>query len=167
LPNRLLLKDRLAQNMAAAKRLRHKSAILFLDLDGFKAVNDQRGHQVGDLLLQEAARRFKDCIREEDTLGRLGGDEFLVCVRKIEQLHEIERIAKRLIDSLATPDLRIEGEYCKVGVSIGISFYPEQGDDVDNLIHKSDLAMYAAKQSGKNGFRVYHSGMEAAENSEI
>jgi diguanylate cyclase (GGDEF)-like protein len=161
LPNRLLLKDRLEQNLAVAKRLQHKTAIFFLDLDGFKAVNDQRGHHVGDLLLQEAARRFNACIREEDTLGRLGGDEFLVCIRRIEHFNEIKLIAKRLISALSTHELKIDGEYCKVGVSIGVSVYPEHGEDVKSLIHNSDLAMYAAKQSGKNGYRIYQAGMEA------
>ncbi len=161
LPNRLLLKDRLEQNLAVAKRLQHKTAIFFLDLDGFKSVNDQRGHHVGDLLLQEAARRFNACIREEDTLGRLGGDEFLVCIRRIEHFNEIKLIAKRLISALSTHELKIDGEYCKVGVSIGVSVYPEHGEDVKSLIHNSDLAMYAAKQSGKNGYRIYQAGMEA------
>jgi diguanylate cyclase (GGDEF)-like protein len=116
---------------------------------------------VGDLLLQEAARRFNACIREEDTLGRLGGDEFLVCIRRIEHFNEIKLIAKRLISALSTHELKIDGEYCKVGVSIGVSVYPEHGEDVKSLIHNSDLAMYAAKQSGKNGYRIYQAGMEA------
>ncbi len=127
-------------------------------------MNDQKGHQVGDLLLQEAAQRFNDCIREEDTLGRFGGDEFLVCIRKIEHQHEIKLIAKRLISTLATHDLKIDGECCKVGVSLGVSLYPEHGEDVERLIHNADLAMYAVKQSGKNGYRIYHAGMEAEEN---
>ncbi|MEJ2693710.1 MAG: diguanylate cyclase [Candidatus Thiodiazotropha sp.] len=163
LPNRLLLKDRLEQNLVAAKRFQRRPAILFLDLDGFKAVNDQRGHRVGDLLLQEAAQRFNACIREEDTLGRLGGDEFLICIRKIDHQHEIQLIAKRLISALATHELRIDGEYCKVGVSIGVSIFPEHGEDAESLIHNSDLAMYAAKQSGKNGYQIYHAGMDAEE----
>ena len=118
LPNRLLPKDRQEQNLVSAKRLQHKTAILFLDLDGLKAVNDLKGHRVGDLLLQEAARRFNACIREEDTLGRLGGDEFLICIQKIEHQHEIQLIASRLISALVAHELRIDGEYCKVGVSI-------------------------------------------------
>ena len=159
-PNRLLVKDRLEQNLVAAKRGGSKSAVLFLDLDGFKEVNDRFGHSVGDALLQEVTRRFQACIREEDTLGRLGGDEFLVCVRKVEQQGEYEMIAQRLIDSLGQCALIIEGQNCAVGVSIGISIYPENGEDAETLIHCADIAMYAAKDAGKNCYRRYNSEME-------
>ena len=159
LPNRILVKDRLEQNLAMAKRGGTMSAVLFLDLDGFKAVNDSNGHHVGDILLQEVARRFKSCIREEDTLGRLGGDEFLICIRKIEHTHEIKVVVKRLINCLKTNALIIDGHRCSVGVSIGISFYPENGEDAETLIHCSDIAMYAAKDGGKKKYRVYDHAM--------
>ncbi|MCU7917220.1 MAG: diguanylate cyclase [Candidatus Thiodiazotropha sp. (ex Epidulcina cf. delphinae)] len=160
LPNRLLVKDRLEQNLAMAKRGQSKSAVFFMDLDGFKAVNDSFGHHVGDILLQEVARRFKACIREEDTLGRLGGDEFIVCIRTIEGIREIKLIAKRLIDALAGDDLIIEGQPCSVSVSIGISIYPDDGEDAGTLIHCADLAMYAAKDSGKKRYCIYEPAME-------
>ncbi|MCU7906163.1 MAG: diguanylate cyclase [Candidatus Thiodiazotropha sp. (ex Epidulcina cf. delphinae)] len=160
LPNRLLVKDRLEQNLAMAKREQRNSAVFFMDLDGFKVVNDNYGHNVGDVLLQEVARRFKACIREEDTLGRLGGDEFVVCIRTIEGEDEIELIAKRLIDSLEVDDLIIEGQPCSVSVSVGISIYPEDGEDSGALIHCADLAMYAAKAGGKKNFRIYEPAME-------
>lgn len=159
-PNRLLVKDRLEQNLVAAKRGASKSAVLFLDLDGFKGVNDSFGHSVGDALLLEVTRRFQACIREEDTLGRLGGDEFLICIRKVVQVRECELIAQRLIDSLQERDLIIEGQRCKVGVSIGISTYPEHGDDAEALIHCADIAMYAAKDAGKKCYRRYNPNME-------
>lgn len=160
-PNRLLVKDRLEQNLVAAKRRETKSGVLFLDLDGFKTVNDCLGHSIGDLLLQEVTRRFQACIREEDTLGRLGGDEFLVCVRNIEQVSECEMIARRLIDSLRLYKPVIEGHPCRVSASIGISTYPENGTDADTLIHCADIAMYAAKDAGKGCYRLYDPAMEA------
>jgi diguanylate cyclase (GGDEF)-like protein/PAS domain S-box-containing protein len=155
LPNRLLVLDRLQQYIASAKRKDLKVALLFLDLDGFKAVNDGFGHNVGDALLQEAAKRFQTCIREEDTLGRLGGDEFIVLLKNIGSREEASTIAQRLIDSVNNHAMDIDTCSCKVGVSIGISLFPDHGTDSARLMKHADTAMYASKSGGKGRFTFY------------
>jgi diguanylate cyclase (GGDEF)-like protein/PAS domain S-box-containing protein len=155
LPNRLLVNDRLEQYLASARRKNGKLALLFLDLDGFKSVNDSYGHNVGDALLQGVVARFLGCIREEDTLARLGGDEFLVVLNRIEADSEAEVIAARLIAALDEKSLIIEHHPCAVGVSVGISLYPQHGEDADTLIRRADIAMYGAKAAGKGRLLVY------------
>lgn len=150
LPNRVLLQDRLEQNLAAAKRNTEKAAALFLDLDGFKKINDTLGHNAGDEILQIVAKRFLGCIREEDTIGRIGGDEFIVSPRRIKKVEEIAHLAERLIDCIKTPRIEINGAPVDLGVSIGISIFPDNGEDAAALILAADTAMYAAKKRGRN-----------------
>jgi diguanylate cyclase (GGDEF)-like protein len=155
LPNRQLVGDRLGQYLTHARRAGTGVAVLFIDLDRFKQVNDTHGHSVGDLLLQEVARRFATCIREEDTLGRLGGDEFIVLAKFGSDEHEITRIAHRLIRVLAEPPIDLDGHRCHIGASVGISRFPGDGEDGPTLIKRADEAMYRVKESGRNNYGFY------------
>lgn len=153
LPNRLLLYDRLEQTLLSAKRREQRVAVLFLDLDGFKAINDTLGHAAGDALLQEVARRLTNTLRSEDTVARLGGDEF-VAVLNIAQLHDTDLIAERLLQALTSP-IQWRNETMNVSASIGISTFPNHGEDTDTLLKCADTAMYKAKMSGKNAVRSF------------
>jgi diguanylate cyclase (GGDEF)-like protein len=153
LPNRRLLSDRLNQSLAAARRENSIVALLYIDLDGFKLVNDSLGHAAGDLLLTEVAQRLKMRIRESDTLARIGGDEFTVILNHIESKEGAEKFATDLLDCLSAP-FNIEGHEITVGASIGISSFPDLASEDDNLLQQADSAMYAAKRSGKN--RIVH-----------
>ncbi len=155
LPNRLLTQDRLEQYIASAKRRNAKVAVLFLDLDGFKRINDRFGHNVGDSLLQEVARRFKTCIREEDTLGRLGGDEFIVVLQSGKHPEEAEFVARRLIEVVKDNAIEIDCHKCEVGVSVGISLFPDHSSNGAELIKHADTAMYVAKTAGKGRLAFY------------
>ncbi|MCW8992140.1 MAG: PAS domain S-box protein [Gammaproteobacteria bacterium] len=154
LANRLLFMDRLRQALRQARRNQEPLAVLFIDLDRFKQVNDQYGHHVGDLLLQQAALRIESLLREEDTVARLGGDEFIVLLQGNGQIDEVSHVAEKLRAALAQPfEL---GEYCcEVGSSIGIAFYPTDADSTEALIERADAAMYRAKQTGKNRICFY------------
>ncbi len=154
LPNRILFKDRLDSAQAMAVRNGKKLAILFIDLDGFKAVNDTLGHKAGDLLLQEVARRLQAVVRQSDTVGRVGGDEFLVLLNGIEHSDDAALVAEKILATLAQPIL-LAGESAKVGASIGISIFPDHGDDTEKLISFADGAMYGIKKSGKNAYAFY------------
>ena len=158
LPNRALFLDRLEQTLAASERHGGHGAILFLDLDRFKEINDSQGHAVGDLALAEVARRFKDASRTEETLARLGGDEFVLMAENADHQTAI-LIATRLQHSLAEP-LDLLGHSYSVGVSIGIAFYPADGQTSEDLIKRTDIAMYRAKASG-GGYRLYEAEMGA------
>jgi diguanylate cyclase (GGDEF)-like protein len=149
LPNRRLLSDRLAQTLAIAARARHMVALLYIDLDGFKLVNDSLGHTVGDALLGQVAERLRSRIRESDTLARLGGDEFTAVVMKLHSKKEAGSIAKSLLESLAAPFF-VENHEITISASIGISIFPDDGSDGTDLLQQADSAMYAAKRSGKN-----------------
>ncbi|MGB6721468.1 MAG: EAL domain-containing protein [Terracidiphilus sp.] len=153
LPNRRLLSDRLSHSLNAARRDHGMVGLLYIDLDGFKLVNDSLGHAAGDVLLVEVGRRLKARTRESDTLARIGGDEFTVILDRIQTRADAERVAEGLLDSLASP-FRIEGHEITIGASIGISIFPDHGSANDDLLQQADSAMYAAKQSGKN--RVVH-----------
>jgi len=154
LPNRPLLYDRLGMALAHARREKKKLAVLFLDLDGFKAVNDRFGHQAGDTVLQEVAHRLQQCVgRQTDTVARLGGDEFALLLTAITQTQDAEMIAAKLIASLGEPIKLNDGQPCGIGASIGIAIYPENGLTQDELLSNSDAAMYAAKENGKNNYR--------------
>jgi diguanylate cyclase (GGDEF)-like protein/PAS domain S-box-containing protein len=154
LPNRSLLKDRLAKALAAARRHKEKLAILFLDLDRFKNINDSLGHSFGDLLLQEVARRLRKLGREEDTIARVGGDEFLITLTSIKGAPDAAAAAERILKAMED-DVVFEGHSFNVGCSIGISIYPEHGEDDEALIKNADAAMYCAKQSGSNTYRFF------------
>ena len=153
LPNRTLFNDRLVTAMAAARRDGRRAAILFVDLDGFKQVNDRFGHEAGDRVLKEIAKRFSSCVREVDTVARLGGDEFMVLLRNIIDPADSVRVAKKIIASLGPPfDL---GEVpFRIGASVGIAHYPDDGDDFEDLVEAADMAMYEAKKSGQKSYQM-------------
>ena len=160
LPNRALLQDRLAKTLAGARRQKDKVALLFLDLDGFKNINDSLGHAIGDLLLQEISERLRKWGREQDTVARLGGDEFLILLTDIKDASDAAVAAERLMDAMTT-EFVVQGHSFKVSCSIGISIFPEHGADGETLISRADAAMYSAKESGRNSFRFFTEDMNA------
>ena len=149
LPNRRLLTDRLSQTLAAAERSDQIMALLYIDLDGFKLVNDSLGHSVGDTLLGRVAERFRLRIRKADTLARIGGDEFIIVLAMMHSKEEAEMVAKSLLEALAPPFL-IDNHEITIGASVGIGLFPENSADADELLQQADSAMYAAKRGGKN-----------------
>jgi len=154
LPNRALFNDRLMQASKIAKREKGKFALLFLDLDSFKEINDTLGHDVGDEVLKVVAKKLKRAMREEDTLARLGGDEFIIIMRDIVQAKDASLLAQKILESVAEPML-IDENTLSVSSSIGISVYPEDSALPENILKYSDLAMYKAKSKGKNTFHFY------------
>ncbi len=155
LPNRLLLQSRLEHALERAERYRRQVAVLYIDLDRFKNVNDSLGHPVGDELLQALAQRLRERLREDDTLGRLGGDEFLLLLEDIERSDFAAGVAQSLIDLLEQPFTLPSGYEVYVGASVGISLYPDDGRSVTELIQHADVAMYQAKESGRNTYSFY------------
>jgi diguanylate cyclase (GGDEF)-like protein len=164
LPNRALLFDRLAQECAVARRNNASVAVMFADLDGFKQVNDRHGHAAGDWVLQEVARRWLACVREVDTVARLGGDEFAIVVGGLVDTSAVGAMAEKLIDALRTDFVLPQGPRCRVGVSIGICFYPGDATAIDSLVSLADAAMYASKSRGRNTF-TFRSDMHASPDS--
>jgi len=154
LPNRVLLADRLEQALVRARRDEVSVAVLFLDLDGFKAINDTAGHDVGDRLLAEVATRLQATVRERDTVARLGGDEFAIILEGAKSMSAVGGIARKLLYALAAP-VNIDGSELYVTTSIGVSRFGRDGEDVHTLLRKADSAMYRAKEAGKNTFRFY------------
>ena len=152
LPNRRMFHDRLTQEIKKAQRSGLMLALFFLDLDRFKEVNDTLGHQRGDILLVEAARRIKASVRESDTVARMGGDEFTVILPEIGELDSVERVAQGIVHALSQP-FQIGTEVAHVSGSLGIALYPHDGSEADALLQAADQAMYAAKGAGRNGFR--------------
>ena len=154
LPNRLLFDDRLKQALSKARRSGRQVALFFLDLDHLKAVNDNLGHDYGDLLLIDIAKRLRTCVREGDTVARMGGDEFLVLLEDIESIEMIETMAERICDSL-THEL-VKGEFKQeISVSVGISIYPEDAKNEQEMMKNADLAMYRVKNAGKASYQFY------------
>ena len=151
LPSLRLCKDRLDQSLAEARRNRQTSAVMFLDLDGFKSINDEYGHEFGDLVLKATADRIKTEIRETDTVARIGGDEFVIILSSLPELEIVERIAASLVRQIAQP-IQIETVRVAVSASIGISLYPDNGTTAEELIRSADKAMYEIKRQGKNNF---------------
>ncbi|TDT41772.1 PAS domain S-box-containing protein/diguanylate cyclase (GGDEF)-like protein [Halospina denitrificans] len=149
LPNRRLFLDRLNQEVKHAKRSSLALAVLFMDLDGFKEVNDSLGHEVGDALLAEVAERLSDCVREDDTIARLGGDEFTMILAGTKDRTDVERVVRTIIDSLAVP-FQIAEKPVRISVSIGVSFYPRDASTPVAMLQAADQAMYKAKESGSN-----------------
>jgi diguanylate cyclase (GGDEF)-like protein/PAS domain S-box-containing protein len=149
LPNRFLMVDRLHQLLARAKRSDTAFAVLFMDIDRFKEVNDTYGHEFGDLLLRAVALRLTKSVRQSDTVARIGGDEFVIVLETVHQIGEAEAVANNVRRALARP-INIQEHEMKVTVSIGISFYPENGEDADTLLRAADYAMYLAKKEGGN-----------------
>jgi diguanylate cyclase (GGDEF)-like protein/PAS domain S-box-containing protein len=160
LPNRILLQDRLSKALAGARRRHDKVALLFLDLDRFKTINDSLGHSVGDLLLQEVAERLRRFAREQDTVARLGGDEFLVVLTNVKEVTDAAVAAERLMDAM-TSEFVVQGHSLNINCSLGISVFPEHGADGEILIKNADAAMYSAKESGRNNFRFFTEDMNA------
>lgn len=159
LPNRTLLDDRLQQALAVARRDGTRLAVMFIDLDEFKPVNDAYGHHVGDLLLKEAALRMQGCVRGSDTVSRVGGDEFIVLLPIIEEVEGAVAVAEKIRNALSQP-FKIAGHTTQISSSIGISFYPESGSENETLLEHADIAMYHAKQCGRNNVQLYHQGIQ-------
>jgi diguanylate cyclase (GGDEF)-like protein len=147
LPNRALFMDRLGQALAQAQRQEIKLAVLFIDLDRFKVINDRHGHKTGDDVLKEVARKLRRCVRKMDTVARLGGDEFTIVLTKISDAKDVAMVAQKVLNALTEPQ-QLEGEEYAIGGSIGISLYPQNGEDVDTLLANADAAMYQAKEVG-------------------
>lgn len=155
LPNRTLLLDRLTQAISISSRTHRKISLLFIDLDGFKLVNDTFGHDAGDCLLKEVGKRLLGCIREGDTVARLGGDEFVVTMLE-SNLPLATMLANRILDSLMLPyDLRGKEAVTSISGSIGIAEYPDHAQNIEDLLSAADKAMYTAKNQGKNQFSVF------------
>lgn len=152
LPNRLLLEDRLRQALQRARRDGRQLALLFVDLDRFKYINDNLGHHVGDQVLNAVATRFIESIRESDTVGRFGGDEFVVVLEHMDDVEAAAAVAGKIIEHVSRPIL-IDGQELFVGASIGIAFYPRDGEDAPTLLKNADSAMYGAKEHGRNNFQ--------------
>lgn len=153
LPNRMLFIDRVSNAIALARRHGKQCAVLFLDLDGFKQINDAQGHSVGDELLLAVSQRLVSCVRGSDTVSRQGGDEFAVLLSEIENVEDATTGAQKLLQTLAAP-YAVGGKRLLVGGSIGISIYPADGHDAESLIKRADIAMYEAKSRGRNNFRL-------------
>ena len=158
LPNRALLKDRLNLGIAQARRNKRKLAVMFLDLDRFKLVNDTLGHSMGDRLLKAVANRLQSCLRRGDTLSRFGGDEFTLLLPEVRTRDDVVVIASKILDRLNSPFV-IDGHELFVGASIGIAMYPEAGDTGETLIQNADIAMYHIKGRGKNGYQFFSEEM--------
>ncbi|MBF0140560.1 MAG: GGDEF domain-containing protein [Magnetococcales bacterium] len=159
LPNRAAFLERLHQEIIRAKRQDERLAVLFIDLDGFKKVNDNHGHQVGDKLLMMVSNRVSKCLRESDVIGRMGGDEFCLILPNISLQSDTERVAKKIIQVVNEPYL-IDEISPRVGASIGISLHPEHGNDSASLLKKADLSLYAVKQCRRNHCQVYQHEFE-------
>jgi diguanylate cyclase (GGDEF)-like protein len=151
LANRVLFFDRVNTAVAAAQRKGNAFALLYLDLDDFKPINDTYGHEAGDLALQTVAERLSDCVRESDTVARLGGDEFVVLVHDTLDESAANTVAEKIIAVIAQP-LPLEGCSHRIGCSIGIALYPHHGTDADSVMRQADAAMYGAKRLGKNRY---------------
>ena len=161
LPNRTLFSDRLQQALVTAKRDKARMALLFIDLDEFKPINDTLGHAVGDLLLMEVATRIQDCLRESDTAARIGGDEFVVLLPTIEAEPDAMVVAEKIRHALFQP-FELAGESLHISSSIGIAVYPEHGSEENILVKNADIAMYCAKESGRNNVQFYRPGMQGS-----
>jgi len=154
LPNRQLLQDRFQQALANAQRYGTGMALLFLDLDKFKPINDSLGHEAGDKVLKAVSARLASCLREGDTLARIGGDEFVVLLLNVTGEEEVGSVAQKIIGITSEP-IAMKGRDVQVGCSIGIAIFPEDGADYDALLKNADAAMYCAKEAGRNNFQFY------------
>jgi len=166
LPNRTLFKDRLGQAMLQARRNRTELAVMFIDLDRFKLVNDTLGHVKGDELLQQVAARLKECLRRGDTLARQGGDEFTIVLPELRSQDDARIVAAKFLDRLHRP-FDLDGHEVHISASIGIALYPAHGDSIDALLRHADIAMYQVKGRGKNGHAFYDPAMEDASHQKI
>ncbi|MEP6494913.1 MAG: EAL domain-containing protein [bacterium] len=160
LPNRMLLDDRIHQAITLAPRHMKSVAVLFLDLDGFKQINDSLGHAIGDKLLQSVAERLVECVRSSDTVSRHGGDEFVVLLSELERSDDATITVRRMLTAVAEPHV-VDGQELHVTASIGVSVYPDDGTDAGSLIKNADTAMYQAKEGGRQGYRFFRPAMNA------
>ncbi|WP_133718844.1 EAL domain-containing protein [Methylocaldum gracile] len=167
LPNRLLLLSRLNHALERARRDRSRGAVLFLDLDRFKNVNDSLGHATGDELLQLASQRMRECLRETDTVARLGGDEFVVVLEELSDPENAASVAHHLIDRLSAPFVLSGGQEVYIGASLGIGIFPDDGDDADRLIQYADAALYQAKDSGRGTYHFYTESLTTSANERL
>ena len=160
LPNRLLLSDRLTRSIALSRRYDRRLAVLFIDCDKFKHINDTLGHAIGDQVLRSIAKRLTACVRESDTVSRHGGDEFLILLSEVDHADDAGLIAEKIVQSVNEPH-HIAGHELQLTVSVGVSLYPEDGQDAQSLIMHADAAMYHAKKSGRNRVGFYRPDMDA------
>jgi diguanylate cyclase (GGDEF)-like protein/PAS domain S-box-containing protein len=159
LPNRLLLEDRLQQLLSSAKRDKERAALLFVDLDRFKPINDSHGHDIGDRLLQEVAKRLQACVRESDTVARIGGDEFVILLPMVESPEDAKQVAEKIRAALNQP-FNVAALTLHISSSTGIALYPEHGVSNEQLLKNADTAMYWAKESGRNEVLFYQPIMD-------
>jgi diguanylate cyclase (GGDEF)-like protein len=152
LPNRRLLMDRLSLAIAHARRNKSAMAVMYLDLDGFKQINDTLGHDAGDVLLSMVAARLVAAVRQEDTVARLGGDEFVIALWEVINAESAAKLASKIIQAVAQP-YRIQDRGASVTASVGVGIYPTHGEDAETLMKSADLALYEAKHTGKNTHR--------------
>ncbi len=160
LPNRALFNDRLKQAIAAAHRNKARLALMFIDLDKFKPVNDTYGHGVGDLLLKDVALRIQDCLRDSDTAARIGGDEFVILLPAIETQRDASKVGEKILHALNQP-FALAGHTLNISASIGVAVYPEHGSEEKLLVKSADIAMYHAKKNGRNNVKMYQRGLQA------
>jgi len=166
LANRTLLLDRLDHAILKASRANKKLAVIFIDLDNFKSINDSLGHDIGDKALKLQAKRLSSHVRKSDTVARMGGDEFVVLTESVNHIHEIGNLVKKIIKTLANP-IEIDEHILRITCSVGISLYPDDGADRISLMRSADAAMYAAKSMGRNGFRFFSAGMTDKANERL
>ncbi len=160
LPNRVMFSQLLNMALESARRYQRQFAVLFVDLDRFKVVNDTLGHEAGDELLKEMAARLKRCLRASDVIARLGGDEFVVLVQEIAAAHQVATVARKLLATAIQP-VPVLGQECRVTASVGISMFPADANDEKSLMKNADIAMYLAKEQGKNNFQFYSTDIKA------
>jgi diguanylate cyclase (GGDEF)-like protein len=153
LGNRRLLTKRISAALANARRNKNAMAVVYLDLDGFKQINDTAGHSVGDALLKIVARRLESVVREEDTVARVGGDEFMIALWQVANASDIATVTAKLVEAVSQPCV-IEDHKVTVTTSAGVGVYPGHGEDADSLMKSADAALYEAKRAGKNAFRI-------------
>lgn len=160
LPNRLLFIDHLRREVAQAPRDKHLLAVMFLDLDNFKGINDSIGHEMGDQFLKTVAKQLTTLLREGDTVGRFGGDEFVLLLHRANQVEDVAKIVQRIIETIKTP-WTMSGREFHITASLGIAIHPNDGEDAETLLRNADIAMYRAKEGGRNNYQFYTSAMSA------
>jgi diguanylate cyclase (GGDEF)-like protein/PAS domain S-box-containing protein len=160
LPNRLMFSQLLNQAIRSAERHKRQLVVFFIDLDRFKTINDSLGHEAGDRMLKEMAKRFKKSLRADDVVGRLGGDEFIILTEEVDELNQVANVAHKILSSAIKPMVLL-GEECRITASIGISIYPGNGTDEQTLIKNADMAMYFAKEEGRNNYQFYSKDIQS------